>query len=123
MDKHPIKNDPFLFVADAFERLHPNVKYDSYVMDWFKDEFGEGYGVTVFPDDGSDPVIYLNSETPYVHLVEIFAHELAHVAVGKEKEHEADWEREFDRIFDEYNKIMTELFDEEEQPIENENHA
>lgn len=42
--------------------------------------------------------------------VETFAHELAHVAVGPEHEHDDVWEAAFDAIFKEYNRIGDELF-------------
>ena len=45
--------------------------------------------------------------------VEIFAHELAHVAVGVGHAHDAVWEKAFDDIREEYNRIGFELFGEE----------
>ena len=42
--------------------------------------------------------------------VETFAHELAHVAVGVEHEHDSVWEEAFDKIFAEYNRIGEELY-------------
>jgi len=42
--------------------------------------------------------------------VEIFAHELAHVATPEDREHGEAWKAAFDRIFEEYNRIAQDLF-------------
>lgn len=44
--------------------------------------------------------------------VEIFAHELAHVATPEDREHGGAWKAAFDRIFEEYNRIAQDLFGE-----------
>lgn len=44
--------------------------------------------------------------------VEIFAHELAHVATPEDREHGEAWKAAFDRIFEEYNRIAQDLFGE-----------
>lgn len=105
------KNDPFALVAKAFEALYPDRKYTAWVYPGFEEQFGEGYGVTNFPDDGGVPDVFLNGDTPYIILVEIFAHELAHVAVGADGGHGAEWEHAFDAILNEYNRILSEMFD------------
>lgn len=53
---------------------------------------------------------------PIGDTVEIFAHELAHAAVGIEHEHDDVWEKAFDDLFDEYCRFgnkYTESEDEE----------
>lgn len=47
------------------------------------------------------------------NAVEIFAHELAHVAVGVDHEHDDAWEDAFEAIFQEYNRIGHALFAEQ----------
>ena len=44
------------------------------------------------------------------NATEIFAHELAHVAVGYDAGHGPEWDTAFDAILDEYNRIGDELF-------------
>lgn len=50
------------------------------------------------------------SEHPVNIQTETLGHELAHVAVGPEHEHDEVWKAAFDAIFDEYNKIGDEMF-------------
>ena len=51
--------------------------------------------------------------------VETLAHELAHVAVGVEHEHDAVWEEAFDKIFAEYNRLGEEMFGERGEATDN----
>ena len=111
--KSPIINDPFVMVAQAFENVYPDKKYMAWVYPEFEKEFGEGYGVTNFYEDDSTPDIYLNADAPYYVLIEIFAHELAHVAVGVGEEHGEQWESAFDAIFQEFNRLLEQKYAEE----------
>lgn len=106
-----IKNSPFEILALAFKRLFPDVKYSAYFEPGIKDdESGEkAYGFTDFSDDG-EITIFIDSELSINNAVEIFAHELAHAGVGVEQEHNEKWEKAFNDLFDEYNKIGEEMF-------------
>lgn len=73
---------------------------------------GAACGVTAFPEDGSPPVVEVSGEIPIAAGVEIFAHELAHVATPEDREHGEAWKAAFDRIFEEYNRIAQDLFGE-----------
>ena len=73
---------------------------------------GAACGVTTFPEDGSPPVVEVSGEIPIAAGVEIFAHELAHVATPEDREHGEAWKAAFDRIFEEYNRIAQDLFGE-----------
>ena len=66
--------------------------------------------MTTFPEDGSPPVVEVSGEIPIAAGVEIFAHELAHVATPEDREHGEAWKDAFDRIFEEYNRIAQDLF-------------
>ena len=107
----PIKNDPFALVWMAYQKL-----YDKPCEIWYDipDEDHDGkespLGYTNFPDDGSIPQIVLIAEYPVNIMVEIFAHELAHVAVGQEHEHDDVWEEAFDAIFKGYSNICDGLY-------------
>ena len=68
------------------------------------------FGETVFPDDESVPIVSVSACLSIKDAVEVFAHELAHVAAGKESGHSEAWEAEFQKIFDEYNRIGSERF-------------
>lgn len=56
-----------------------------------------GVGYTDFNDDGSI-VVSVSSEIPVSAAAEILCHELAHVAVGIEHEHDNAWEEAFEKI-------------------------
>ena len=53
-----------------------------------------------------------SGEIPIAAGVEIFAHELAHVATPEDREHGEAWKTAFDRILEEYNRIAQDLFGE-----------
>ncbi len=70
-----------------------------------KDENGEPvFGSTDFFDD-ADPVIHVDGGLSVLDAAEVFAYELAHVAVGEEHQHDAVWEKVFDEINEEYLRI------------------
>lgn len=101
----PFVNDPFALVWIAYKRL-----YDKPCEIWYctHSEDEEGFGYTDFPCDGGTPMVYINAEYPITMQTEILAHELAHVAVGAEHGHDEIWNKAFDAIFDEYEKIAEE---------------
>lgn len=106
----PFKNDPFALVWIAFKRLYPDKEC---VCEWVpgfgKSERGEdAYGLTTFTEDG-DVVVMVTAELPLNDSIEIFAHELAHVAVGAEVDHGKEWESAFEAIFSEYFTVAKEL--------------
>lgn len=62
---------------------------------------------------GSGKTVYICEVVrPCDYQVEIFAHELAHVATPEDREHGEAWKAAFDRIFEEYNRIAQDLFGE-----------
>lgn len=100
-------NDPFEMIADIYNDLFSD-KYYVAQYGYAEGEVKEmdAKGETFFPDDGGTPVITLFVNVPMEHLPEIFAHELAHVAVGIEHEHDEVWEKAFDDINKEYIRRM-----------------
>ena len=109
----PFGNDPFALVAKAFKNLYPDKEYTAY---WEPNIYGDEpedtvkpCGLTDFGEDGT-VVVFVDPGIPVTHAVEIFAHELAHVSVGVNHDHDPEWEKAFDAIFDEYNCIATEMF-------------
>lgn len=107
----PFANDPFALVALAFKNLYHEREYAAYFVPEVEDgSGGEACGVTTFPEDGSPPVVEVSGEIPIAAGVEIFAHELAHVATPEDREHGEAWKDAFDRIFEEYNRIAQDLF-------------
>lgn len=74
------------------------------------------YGLTDFADDGS-VAVFVKPSLEVADAVEILAHELAHVAVGIEHDHDEVWQEAFDKIFEEYNRIGNQMFPNGEQCV------
>lgn len=73
----------------------------------------KAYGETVWNDEGI--FIQIDCETPMVGVVEVLAHELAHVAAGHSNAHNDVWKNEFDYINQKYNEMMGKIIQEEKQ--------
>ena len=71
--------------------------------------FRKKYGMTFFPDNGSDPIIQLDCNLSVKDAVEVLAHELAHVIAGIDKNHGKEWED----IFSEIHELYTTEFNRE----------
>lgn len=107
----PFQNDPFAMVWWAFKKLYPDKDCEVYWEPQIRDsEDGKpAYGMTDFADDGS-VAVFVKPSLEVGDAVEVLAHELAHVAVGIEHDHDEVWEKAFDKIFDEYNRIGDKMF-------------
>ena len=103
------QNSPFEMLDKAFKNLYPDRSYIAFIDVDMKDESGEKvYGCTQF-NAGDTPIIFIDASLSIQNAIEIFAHELAHVAVGANKGHGELWEKAFDEIRNEYNRIGEEL--------------
>lgn len=109
----PFVNDPLPVVYRAFKNLFPDKSCTIFYGVKDEDEHGkESHGYTFFPDDGSEPDVTVFSENDTNVQAEILAHELAHVAVGQEHEHDEVWEAAFDAIHAEFCRLSDEMFGE-----------
>lgn len=100
----PFINDPCVRIAEIFKRTWPDKKYIAQLVPELKDENGaEVYVETVFPEDGSEPLINISVNIAASNIPEIFAHDLAHVAAGEDAGHGLDWGWAFDLIYTKYN--------------------
>lgn len=64
------------------------------------------YGQTLWPDDGGRVVVQVAVGIPLEAVVEVMAHELAHVVAGADAEHGQEWEAAFDAIHRAYCRRM-----------------
>lgn len=67
----------------------------------------DALGYTLFPDDGSEPVICIHPNQNIEQCLDILAHELAHVIRGKNDDlddHCDLWKSLYDQIFFAYNE-------------------
>jgi hypothetical protein len=95
------KNDPFARVDTAFRKLYPDKMYVALITPELK-LWKREYGCTSF--DTEPPTILISSKIRIDKAVNIFAHELAHVAVGIEVGHGKEWEQALDAIYVEYHR-------------------
>lgn len=109
----PFRFDPFAVVMMAFRRLYPGKECECWIdQGEIKDQDGETvYGITEQYDDG-ELSVRVSASLSISDAVEVFAHELAHVALGMQGDHGPEFEEANDRIFEEYNNILEELSDE-----------
>ena len=114
----PFINDPTAIVARAFSELYPGVEYVAqYVPDLRDETNGTAYGLTIFPDDGSTPIVCISAEAPISAAPELLAHELAHVATPEDTEHGESWSAASEAIFKKYNELLDTMIHDEPEPI------
>lgn len=111
--ENPFVNDPFSLVYQAFRNLYPDKECEVFWEPQIRDE---ALGLTDFGEDGS-VVVFVDPGLKVTDATEILAHELAHVGVGIEHDHDEVWEAAFDAIFREYNRIGDELFGQGEKDV------
>lgn len=114
----PFQNDMFAMVWGVFKKLYPDKECEIYWEPQIRDE-EDGkpvYGLTDFADDGS-VAVFVKPSLEVADAVEVLAHELAHVAVGIEHDHDEVWQEAFDKIFEEYNRIGNQKFPNGEQCV------
>lgn len=111
MLKNAFKNDPFGILEKAFAELWPEKEYIALREPSIRpEENGQPvHGLTDFGEDGS-VVVFVSSDLRMIDAIEIFAHELAHVAAGYEHDHDDEWEKAFVALFEKYNEIGDKLF-------------
>lgn len=104
--KNPFKNDPFITVHQAFVNLYHGREYE---CQWHEDLRGENgdkvLGLTSFTE-GKVPQVFVSTAISVSDSVEVYAHELAHVAVGIDHQHDDEWETAFEAIYQEYNRLI-----------------
>lgn len=114
----PFINDPTAIVARAFSELYPGVEYvTQYVPDLRDETNGTAYGLTIFPDDGSTPIVCISAEAPISAAPELLAHELAHVATPEDTEHGESWSAASEAIFKKYNELLDAMIPDEPEPV------
>lgn len=106
----PFDNDPFAMIWKAFKNLYPDKDCTVFIGYKDKDKEEEEYGFTNFPDDGSLPQVCIYCDFSITVQAETLGHELAHVAVGIEHDHDEVWKAALDAIHAEYERIAGELF-------------
>ena len=106
----PYMNDPSAIVARAFAELYPGIDYHAQFVPDLCDESGNrAFGLTIFPDDGSAPIVCISAEAPISAAPELLAHELAHVATPEDKDHGEAWQTAEKAIGDKYDELLNSM--------------
>lgn len=114
----PFINDPTAIVARAFSELYPGVEYVAqYVPDLRDETNGTAYGLTIFPDDGSTPIVCISAEAPIGAAPELLAHELAHVATPEDRDHGEAWKAAEKAIGDKYDEILNTMIPDDDPGV------
>lgn len=97
-------NDPLRVICEIAHEIKPDIEVDVQYHEGL-----EGAGCTTFPDDGERPLIDINPAIPFGAVVEILAHELSHVIVGKTEGdgHTPEWKKTFNEIHKRYEARIT----------------
>jgi len=102
-------NNPFDVIIKAVEELYPS----TYALIQFNPElrgieYGE-CGCTNFPKNSNEEILIdISTNIPFEHMVEILAHELAHVIVGicEKDDHGEKWQNVFEAIHVKYEELI-----------------
>lgn len=96
-------NNPVQDVIDICNRLYPKLNCELIFAEGIKEK-DDACAATVWPDDGSEPQIWIDVSASYSATVELIAHEFAHVVAGHESGHGQEWEKVFDEINSKFNE-------------------
>ena len=111
----PFVNDGCALVFKAFKNLYPEKKCVCALdNNLYTADGTEVWGLTTDPQDGSELVVMVSANQNVNCMIETLAHELAHVAVGVKHEHDEHWDAAFEAIFEEYNRLGDEMFQNKE---------
>ena len=114
----PYMNDPSAIVARAFAELYPGIDYHAQFVPDLCDESGNrAFGLTIFPDDGSTPIVCISAEAPISAAPELLAHELAHVATPEDRDHGEAWQTANRAIGDKYDELLNALIPDDDPGV------
>lgn len=114
----PYMNDPSAIVARAFAELYPGIDYHAQFVPDLCDESGNrAFGLTIFPDDGSTPIVCISAEAPISAAPELLAHELAHVATPEDRDHGEAWKAAEKAIGDKYDEILNDMIPDDDPGV------
>ncbi|MGM9562500.1 MAG: hypothetical protein ACI3VQ_00295 [Faecousia sp.] len=117
----PFANDPAALVALAFIELYPQLNFCTQYVPYIEGKNGKPVcGATIFPADGSAPIINISVNVPVISVPEILAHELAHVAAGKSAGHGPKWKAAEESLFQKYKEIADYMISDGPSHVNNE---
>ena len=104
--------------ARAFAELYPGIDYYAQLVPDLRDEAGNrAFGLTIFPDDGSTPIVCISAEAPISAAPELLAHELAHVATPEDRDHGEAWKAAEKAIGDKYDELLNAMIPDDDPGV------
>lgn len=102
---------PFDLMLMVFNELYPD--HNAEVEFSSEETNGRWVGKTLFPDDGGNPIVVISINCTVEGAMEVLAHELAHVVLGvrDEDDHDAEWEKVFEEIYEAWAMRMEEVYE------------
>jgi len=116
-----IDNNPVDVLLKVCNDLYPEFDAEIYLMSseaidkFYKESGGEGkapFGITVGEDNDNYDIL-IDANVPYMALIEVLSHEIAHVVAGFEAEHGEEWEKVFSEIHGAYCEYFSDPTDED----------
>ena len=102
--------NPLQLLVEVFEALTLGkkkalVRFETPDCEFFQRDSVHAKGVTIFPEDPErPPLVLIRSDLPIMGAIDTLAHELAHVAIGpdKQEDHGQEWQDFYDELFQSY---------------------
>lgn len=112
-----INFNPITFSLEITSINYPDLKYN---FNWVylenpevcSEHYAGPWGAVNF--DGDIPTVEIDPRLPIERFPEIFLHEIAHLVVGYEEDHNEVWEKEFEKLEESYNTIGNQRFNTDE---------
>lgn len=101
--------DPLSDIAQAFQNLWPH-KSANICIQPLESMQGKRTKRRIFGHTrwtrGAHPQVYVEIRQPYIGIMDILSHELAHVAAGYKAAHGPKWRKAYRAIHEEYERIV-----------------
>lgn len=98
-----LTNNPIQEVVGICNRLYPDKNCDLIFVEGIKEKVN-AWAVTEWNGGSLKPWVCIDVSAPYSAVIELIAHEFAHVVAGEGVGHGSEWEAVFDRINMEFNR-------------------
>lgn len=105
---------PIDILVNVISEQYPDIDVPVYFTSFDEGECGRPLGRTVWPDDGAQPFIELDFSLPIYGVLDILAHEIAHMVCGADEGHGENWGATYRNIHERYVEKVSALADDGE---------
>ncbi|MED1863399.1 hypothetical protein P4V41_08015 [Fictibacillus nanhaiensis] len=102
-------NNPFDLLIGILEENYSEIDFKIVIGNQLTDG-KRTLGYTLFPEDGSTPLIEIHPSLSIQDATEVLAHEATHVITGEKVEHGEEWKKVFNRIHELFEEGVNERF-------------